>query len=142
METANLSNLVRFANALAGRLGVTRRTINRWLKLPGAPKKVNGRWNVWDWIEFVDAQGLNAGLLDRCSVAIKVAGLINERLPERVSRTTECVLLEVIETLLPYDRKLACAFHASAPSTESQAAESPRAPCIEEINPWSLPSTR
>jgi hypothetical protein len=43
---------------------------------------------------------------------------------------------------LPYERNLACAFQASAPSTESQAAESSKAVCIEEITPWSLPSTR
>ena len=135
-------NLVRFATTLARRLGVNRRTINRWLKLPGAPTRINGRWDVWDWIEFLDAQGLYSRRLDRCCVALNVAALINERLPERVSQTTERMLLEVIENLLPHDRSVRCAFQASAPSTESQAVERPRPMRIEDINPWSLPGTR
>ena len=135
-------NLVRFATTLARRLGVNRRTINRWLKLPGAPTRINGRWDVWDWIEFLDAQGLYSRRLDRCCVALNVAALINERLPERVSHTTERMLLEVIEHLLPHDRNVRCAFQASAPSTESQAVERPRPMRIEDINPWSLPGTR
>ena len=102
-------NLVRFATTLARRLGVNRRTINRWLKIPGAPTRINGRWDVWDWIEFLDAQGLYSRRLDRCCVALNVAALINERLPERVSQTTERMLLEVIENLLPHDRKAPCA---------------------------------
>ena len=135
-------NLVRFATTLARRLGVNRRTINRWLKLPGAPARINGRWDVWDWIEFLDAQGLYSRRLDRCCVALNVAALINERLPERVSQTTERMLLEVIEHLLPHDRNVRCAFQASAPSTESHAVERPRSMRIEDINPWSLPGTR
>ena len=135
-------NLVRFATTLARRLGVNRRTINRWLKIPGAPTRINGRWDVWDWIEFLDAQGLYSRRLDRCCVALNVAALINERLPERVSQTTERMLLEVIENILPHDRNVRCAFQASAPSTESQAVERPRPMRIEDINPWSLPGTR
>jgi hypothetical protein len=81
-------------------------------------------------------------LIDGSRVALNVAGLINERLPERVPRTTERVLLEVIEHLLPYDRTARCAFQASVPSTGSQAAEMPRPMRIEDINPWSLPATR
>ena len=135
-------NLVRFATTLARRLGVNRRTINRWLKLPGALTRINGRWDVWDWIEFLDAQGLYSRRLDRCCVALNVAALINERLPERVSHTTERMLLEVIENILPHDRNVRCAFQASAPSTESHAVERPRPMRIEDINPWSLPGTR
>jgi hypothetical protein len=142
MEVNCRSHLVRFTTTLALRLGVTRRTINRWLKLPGAPKKVDGLWDVWEWIEFLSAQWFYSGDLDRCCVALKVAGLINDRLPERVTRTTERVLLEVIENLLPYDRKTRREFHSSAPNTGSQAGERPRAMRIEEINPWNLPATR
>ena len=143
MSTECHTNLVRFTTTLARRLGVSRRTINRWLKHPRAPKKVNGRWDVWVWLEFLQTEGLyGTRLIDGCRVALSVAGLIYERLPERVPRTTERVLLEVIEHLLPYDRTARCAFQASAPSTGSQAAEMPRPMRLEDINPWRLPVGR
>jgi hypothetical protein len=80
--------------------------------------------------------------MDRCCVALNVAGLINDKLPERVTHTTERVLLEVIENFLPYDLKTLREFHSSAPNTGSQAGERPRAIRIEEINPWNLTATR
>jgi len=86
MNTDCPTNLVRFTTTLARRLGVSRRTINRWLKHPRAPKKVNGRWSVWAWLDFLQTEGLyGTRLLDRSWVAINVAGLINERLPERAA---------------------------------------------------------
>jgi len=142
MEDHTPTRLVRYTTTLAWRLGVTRRTINRWMKLPGAPQKINGRWDVWDWIDFITAQGLYSGQMDRCCVALNVAGLINDRLPERVTRLTERILMELIEHLLPYDRNTRREFHSSALNTGSQAAERPRAMRIEEINPWNLQATR
>lgn len=115
-------NLVRFATTLARRLGVNRRTINRWLKIPGAPTRINGRWDVWDWIEFLDAQGLYSRRLDRCCVALNVAALINERLPERVSQTTERILLEAIST--------------SCLTTAMSAARSRHQPPAPNRMPW------
>ena len=47
---------------LAAVLGVTRRTLNTWQKMDGAPKALsNGLWPVADWREFVRLNGLKAG---------------------------------------------------------------------------------
>ncbi len=47
---------------LAAVLGVTRRTLNTWQKLEGAPKPLsNGLWPVADWREFVRLRGLKVG---------------------------------------------------------------------------------
>lgn len=47
---------------LAAVLGVSRRTLNNWQKMEGAPKALsNGLWPVADWREFVRMRGLNAG---------------------------------------------------------------------------------
>lgn len=53
-STAYAKNLVE----LASLLGVTRRTLNSWQKLDGAPKAAsNGMWSVADWREFVRVRG-------------------------------------------------------------------------------------
>lgn len=46
---------------LAALLGVTRRTLNSWQKLEGAPKAAsNGNWSVADWREFVRVRGFKS----------------------------------------------------------------------------------
>ncbi len=57
-STAYANNLVE----LAAVLGVTRRTLNSWQKLEGAPKALsNGLWSVADWREFIRVRGLKGG---------------------------------------------------------------------------------
>jgi hypothetical protein len=57
-NTAYAKNLVE----LAAILGVTRRTLNNWQKIEGAPKALsNGMWPVADWREFIRLRGLKAG---------------------------------------------------------------------------------
>lgn len=57
-NTAYAKNLVE----LAAILGVTRRTLNNWQKIEGAPKAIsNGMWPVADWREFIRLRGLKAG---------------------------------------------------------------------------------
>ena len=47
---------------LAAALGVTRRTINNWRKIPGAPEPAsNGSHNVSAWRDFVRANSLKGG---------------------------------------------------------------------------------
>ena len=47
---------------LAAVLGTTRRTLNTWQKIEGAPKPLsNGLWPVADWREFIRVRGLKAG---------------------------------------------------------------------------------
>lgn len=47
---------------LAAALGVTRRTINNWRKIPGAPESAsNGSHNVSAWRDFVRANSLKGG---------------------------------------------------------------------------------
>jgi hypothetical protein len=54
-STAYAKNLVE----LASLLGITRRTLNSWQKMEGAPKPLsNGMWSVADWREFVRVRGL------------------------------------------------------------------------------------
>ena len=57
-NTSYAKNLVE----LAAILGVTRRTLNNWQKIDGAPKALsNGMWPVADWREFIRLRGLKAG---------------------------------------------------------------------------------
>lgn len=54
-STAYAKNLVE----LSSLLGITRRTLNGWQKIEGAPKPLsNGMWSVADWREFVRIRGL------------------------------------------------------------------------------------
>ncbi|PTY03329.1 hypothetical protein DB346_05465 [Verrucomicrobia bacterium LW23] len=56
-STAFAKNLVE----LAAILGVTRRTLCSWQKLPGAPRpQSNGTWSMAEWREFVRTRGLKA----------------------------------------------------------------------------------
>jgi DNA-binding transcriptional MerR regulator len=57
-STAYVKTLVE----LAALLGVTRRTLHNWQKLPGAPKAMsNGEYPVAEWREFVRVRGLKTG---------------------------------------------------------------------------------
>jgi hypothetical protein len=57
-STAYAKNLVELATIL----GVTRRTLNNWQKIEGAPKALsNGMWPVADWREFIRLRGLKSG---------------------------------------------------------------------------------
>ena len=58
-ETLAVANTVV---ELAAALGVTRRTINNWRKIPGAPEPAsNGSHNVSAWRDFVRANALKGG---------------------------------------------------------------------------------
>lgn len=58
-ETLAVANTVV---ELAAALGVTRRTINNWRKIPGAPEPAsNGSHNVSAWRDFVRANSLKGG---------------------------------------------------------------------------------
>lgn len=65
---------------LANILGVTRRTLNNWLKLEGSPKALsNGMWPVADWREFVRLRGLKTGkLAPQSEDALKARKLLAE----------------------------------------------------------------
>jgi DNA-binding transcriptional MerR regulator len=57
-STAYAKNIVELANIL----GVTRRTLNHWRKMDGAPKALsNGQYDVSAWREFVRLNGLKGG---------------------------------------------------------------------------------
>jgi len=43
---------------LAGNLGAARSTLDRWLQLPGFPKKTKAGWNVESCIAFIKSEGL------------------------------------------------------------------------------------
>lgn len=70
---------------LAEILGVTRRTLNNWKKLEGAPQAMpNGDWNVADWREFVRRHDLkgsdtNQGPDDAALKARKLLAEVEEK---------------------------------------------------------------
>jgi hypothetical protein len=69
---------------LADLLGVTRRTLNSWQKLKGAPVALsNGMWSVAEWREFVRLRGLKgatkAGVNEEALKARKLLAEVEER---------------------------------------------------------------
>ncbi len=69
---------------LADLLGVTRRTLNSWQKLDGAPAPLsNGMWSVAEWREFVRLRGLKgatkAGVNEEALKARKLLAEVEER---------------------------------------------------------------
>lgn len=69
---------------LADLLGVTRRTLNSWQKLAGAPAPLsNGMWSVAEWREFVRLRGLKgatkAGVNEEAMKARKLLAEVEER---------------------------------------------------------------
>jgi len=64
---------------LASLLGVTRRTLNGWQKMDGAPKALsNGMWAVADWREFVRVRGLKGAIMPHNDEALKARKLLAE----------------------------------------------------------------
>lgn len=83
-RAAGSSQTLAVANTiveLAGALGVTRRTLGHWRKMPGAPKPAaNGTHNVTAWREFVRANGLKcaSGVSGDQTDALKARKLLAE----------------------------------------------------------------
>lgn len=64
---------------LADLLGVTRRTLNAWQKLEGAPAPLsNGMWSVAEWREFVRLRGLKGAKINVNEDALKARKLLAE----------------------------------------------------------------
>lgn len=93
--TAYAKTVVELANLL----GVTRRTINSWQKMAGAPKPLsNGLFPVAEWREFVRVRGLKTNqpvtTNEEALKARKLLAEVEERELKVAIRKGEYVLLE------------------------------------------------
>ena len=97
-NTAYAKTVVELANLL----GVTRRTINSWQKLEGAPRAAsNGQYPVAEWREFVRVRGLksNAPIAVGNEEALKARKLlaeVEEREIKVAIKKGEYVLIEEV----------------------------------------------
>jgi len=88
--------------ALARRLAVSRQSIHSWIRNPDAPKRINGRWYVPSWFDFMRTHKLNPDReLDQSEVIAEVSSVLRNRLPTRVQRRKVQQLLAFIVPLLP-----------------------------------------
>ena len=94
-------DLVKYTNALACALGVSRQAVHAWRHRPGAPRRTGGYWSVREWQEYMKAHELAAAqTVDRTTATAEICTAILGKLPPRLSRHRLQQLLARIETAL------------------------------------------